>query len=103
MPHSDSAFPEGMRNMPPLSIPDEARTKALASLKRYMAEELELDVGDLKSGLFLDYIVAEIGPTVHNQAIAEARAFIEERAADLDAAHDRVEFPYWAPAPKRDR
>jgi uncharacterized protein (DUF2164 family) len=82
-----------MRTRAPISISNEAKTRAIASFRRYAAENLDAEIGDLKAVL-LDYVVAEIGPTIYNQAIADARAFIEERAADLDAAC-HPEFPYW--------
>lgn len=84
-----------MRDNPPIEIPPDARTRGAASIRRYVAGELELEIGDLKAGLFLDYIVAELGPTIYNQAIADARAFFEERTADLGAVCYQAEFPYW--------
>lgn len=85
-----------MRGKPAIVIPDEARKQAIASLKRYAAEHLDEEFGDLKAGLLLDFILQELGPTVYNQAVAEARAFFEERAADLDGVCYRAEFPYWS-------
>lgn len=84
-----------MRDKPPIEIPPDARTRGIASLRRYFSEELELDVGELKAGLLFDYFVAEHGPTIYNQAIADARAFFEERSADLAAICYQAEFPFW--------
>lgn len=36
---------------------------------------------DLKAGLLFDYVLKELDPTVYNQAIADARAFFEQRTA----------------------
>lgn len=68
----------------------------MASLRRYFADELDREIGELKAGLLLDYVLEELGPTIYNRAIADARAFYEERAADLDAVCYQAEFPYWA-------
>jgi uncharacterized protein (DUF2164 family) len=87
-----------MRGKPPIVFSDEAKDRALASVKRYFLEEMEQEIGDLKAELLLDFFVREIGPTVYNQAIADARAFFEERSADLEGICYQVEFPYW---PKR--
>jgi uncharacterized protein (DUF2164 family) len=84
-----------MREKPAITISPEARTRAVASIRRYFAEELDLDIGDLKAGLLFDYFVAEHGPTIYNQAIADARAFFEDRTADLAAICYQAEFPYW--------
>lgn len=89
-----------MRAKPAITIGDDTRKQAIASIKRYFVEGLDQDIGDLKAGLLLDYVLAEIGPTVYNQAIADARAFFQERAADLDGVCYRAEFGYW-PGPKR--
>ncbi len=83
-----------MRGKAPIELPDEARKRALASLRRYLGENMEEEVGELKSGLLLDFVLEEIGPTIYNKAIADARAFFEERAADLAAISYQVEFPH---------
>ncbi len=79
-----------------LAISKDARDKAVSSLRTYVADNLEAEMGDLKANLLLDFILEEIGPTIHNQAISDARAFIEDRAADLDAAFHHNEFPILA-------
>ncbi len=84
-----------MRGKPDVTISAEARKQAIASIKRYFEEEMDQEIGDLRAGLLLDYILTELGPAVYNQAVADARAFFEERAADLDGVCYRAEFPYW--------
>ena len=85
-----------MRGKQSIEISDEARKQAIASLKRYLEEEFDEEAGDLKTGLLLDFLLEELGPTIYNQAIADARAFFEERAADLEGVCYQSEFPYWA-------
>ncbi len=46
-----------------IELTDEARKRAVASLRRYFAAELDQEVGDLKAGLLLDFILQEIGPS----------------------------------------
>lgn len=76
-----------------ITISEPARKQATAALRSYFTENLDEEIGDLKAGLLLDFILAELGPTVYNQAIADARAFFEERAGDLAAVCYREEFP----------
>ena len=72
------------------------QTKQLqASLKRYVAENLDEEIGDLKAALLLEFCVAEIGAVVYNQAIADAQAYFHERASDLDGVCHQPEFAYW--------
>jgi uncharacterized protein (DUF2164 family) len=82
-----------VRDKPSISIPDAARKQAIASIKHFVADTLEQDIGDLKASLILDYILEEHGPTIYNQALADARSFIEERAADLEGLGFSSEFP----------
>lgn len=81
--------------MQTLSLDDEPRKQAIASIKRYFAEELDQDIGDLKSGLLLDFFLKEIAPTVYNQAIGDAQTYLRDRLADLDAVCSVPEFAYW--------
>lgn len=45
--------------------------------------------------LLLDYFLREIGPSVYNQAIADAQAYLEDRVADLSGACYETEFNFW--------
>lgn len=84
-----------MREKTSIEIAPEVRARAVASIRRYFAEELEHEIGDMKAGFVFDYVVAEFGPVIYNQAIADARAFFDERSADLAAICYRAEFPFW--------
>jgi len=78
-----------------IRLKDEKKKQILDSIKRYALEELDLDVGDLKAGLFFDFVLQEIGPTIYNQAIADAQAFFQEKIADLEGSCHEHEFGYW--------
>ena len=90
-----------MRDKPPLTIPDDARKQAVASIRQYFGGELGQQIGDLKASLVLDYFLVEIGPAVYNTAIADAKRFFDERAADLGALCHHEEFPFWPRVARR--
>ena len=69
------------------------------SIQRYVAENLEQDIGDLKADALLDYFLKEIGPTVYNQAIADAQQYFQARALDLEGVCFEKEFGYWKTPP----
>jgi uncharacterized protein (DUF2164 family) len=92
-----------MRNKAALRLSDDARKAAVASIRRYFSAELDQDIGDLKATLVLDYFLVELGPSVYNAAIADAKTFFDERVADLAALSTRDEFPYWNQKPRRQR
>lgn len=83
-----------------IELTAETRRKLIGSIRRYGEENLAEEFGDLKAGLLLDYCLEEIGPAVYNQAIADARAFMTDRLADLEAACYETEMRYW---PEQDR
>ena len=85
-----------MRDKEAIIFSADARKRAVASIRRYFAENQDDEIGELKAALVLDYFLAELGPSIYNQAIADARRFFEERTADLGAICYHAEFPFWA-------
>ena len=67
----------------------------LGSIKRFVEEHMDTEIGDLKASLFLEFCVREIGPSIYNQAIADAQSYLQEKAADLGGARYEAEFDYW--------
>lgn len=82
-----------MPRKPSITVPDDARQHAIAALREYFAENLDEEIGDLKASLLFDFILTELGPTIYNQAITDARTFLDERLADLAAVCYHEEFP----------
>ncbi len=83
-----------------ITLSDDTTKRLQTSIKRYFAEELDHEIGDLKAGLVLDFVLKEIGPSVYNAAIADARTYFEQRAADLEGVCYQEELSYWQPAAK---
>jgi uncharacterized protein (DUF2164 family) len=87
----------------PITLSPDATQRLLASIKRYAAEHLDQEFGDLQARLFLDYCLQEVGPVVYNQAIADAQRYFQGRVTDLEGVCYQHEFTYWPPpgrAPK---
>jgi uncharacterized protein (DUF2164 family) len=83
-----------------VELSKQARTDAIASLKRYFEENLE-PIGDLPAGLMLNYIVEEIGPVIYNKAINDAQARLQQRVTELDGELFAPEFEYWQNVEKK--
>jgi uncharacterized protein (DUF2164 family) len=86
-----------------ITLAPEAKRQALASIHRYFAEHWDQDIGDLKAGLLLDFLLAEVGPCIYNKAIGDAQVYFRDRAADLEGACYEKEFTYWPPPSRRVR
>lgn len=76
-----------------LSLDDTKRLQA--SIKRYFAEHLNEDIGDLKAAMMLDFFLKEVGPSIYNRAIADAQKYFGERLLDLEGVCHEPEFSYW--------
>ena len=77
----------------PITLSDDERQRAVATLQRYAKNEMNAPIGDLAAGLLLDFILEEIGPTVYNRALADAKRHLAARLADLDVEIGMEEFP----------
>ena len=78
-----------------IKLQKQAEKYLLESIKRFAAEDMDLDIGDLKASLLLEFCVREIGPSIYNQAIADAQKYMQEKAADLGGIRYEAEFDYW--------
>lgn len=87
----------------PITLPPDTTKQLLASIKRYLSEQLDEEAGDLKAAMFLEFCLKEIGPSIYNRAIADAQGFFQERVADLDGVCFEQEFAYWTPPAKPKR
>lgn len=78
-----------------INIVPETEQYLLESIKRFFAEELEEDIGDLKARVVLEFCVREVGPSIYAQAIADAQTFVERAVSDLGGVQFEPEFDYW--------
>lgn len=83
-----------------IELSKQARTEAIASIRRYFDENLE-PIGELPAGLLLNYFLEEVGPAIYNLAIADAQARMQSRVADLNGELFADEFQYWVKAANR--
>ena len=77
-----------------IEIPKQMRADAIASIQRYFERNLSEPIGDLPASLLLNYFLEEIGPTIYNQAIADAQARLQQRVADLEGELYEEPFQY---------
>jgi len=78
-----------------IKLEQDTEKSLIDSIKRFFTEELDDDIGDLKALLVLDFCLREIGPSIYNQAIADAQSFFQEKSLDLGAARYEPEFGFW--------
>ena len=78
-----------------IKLSDETEQRLISSIKRYVSENTEEEIGDLKARMLLDFFLEELGPSVYNKAIADAQTHMHDRVGDLDGSCYQPEFSYW--------
>ena len=79
-----------------IELPDDLEKQLIESIKRFADEVLDEDMGDLRARQVLDFCLREIAPSVYNQAIRDARAWLEGRVEDLEGSCWQPELDYWS-------
>lgn len=78
-----------------IKLEKETEKYLVGSIKRFFAEDMDDEIGDLKATRFLDFCIREIGPSIYNQAISDAQSYFQEKASDLGGARFEAEFDFW--------
>lgn len=78
-----------------IELTPQETNEAIQSLKRYVAAELEVELGDLRAKLLLDYVLKEIAPFAYNRGVQDAEAFFRARLEDLPAVCFETPLTYW--------
>ena len=78
-----------------IELTKETKERLIESIKRFFEENMDDEIGDLKASLLLDFCLQEIGPSIYNQAIADAKTYMQDKVSDLDGACYEPEFTYW--------
>jgi uncharacterized protein (DUF2164 family) len=78
-----------------IELSKQARAEAIKSIERYFEEQLEQRIGNIAAAGLLNFFVAEIGPSIYNQAVAEVQERLQARVAELDIELHEEEFDYW--------
>lgn len=78
-----------------IELPKEARAEALASLERYLAENLEERIGNIAAAALLNFFIEEVGPVIYNKGVADVQERLAVRVQELDLEIHEDEFQYW--------
>jgi uncharacterized protein (DUF2164 family) len=74
-----------MRDQSRIQLPPEKRREMVAAIKGYFLNERDEEMGELASGMLLNFIVDALAPEFYNQGVADAQKYISDRAEDLYA------------------
>jgi uncharacterized protein (DUF2164 family) len=66
-------------------LTDERKDAILRSLKEFYSQIFDEDLSSYRAEQILRFFLKTLGPPVYNQAIQDARGFMQEKLEDLDA------------------
>jgi uncharacterized protein (DUF2164 family) len=81
-----------------IELNKDAQTALIASIQRFFTEHMDAPIGNMQARSLLDYFLKEVGPSVYNQAIAEAQRHLQAKVLDLDVECYEKEFDFWKTA-----
>ena len=76
-----------------IELSDETRDEAISSIQTYFLKEREEEMGDVAAGALLDFIIRQIGPSIYNRGVRDARDRVQAWVTDLDLDLCQTEFP----------
>jgi uncharacterized protein (DUF2164 family) len=81
-----------------IELPKDARTQAIASIERWFKEHADEPIGNIQAAALLNFFVAEIAPSVYNQAVADVQERLLMRVGEIDIECHADEFGFWRKA-----
>jgi uncharacterized protein (DUF2164 family) len=84
-----------------IELDKDVRAQAIGSIERWCKENLDEPVGNLRAAALLNFLLAEIGPSIYNRAIADAQERLMARVGELDIECHEDEFRYWHEAGRK--
>ena len=84
-----------------IELSKEDRAQAIASIERYFLDNFEQKIGNITAGALLDFVLEEIGPSIYNRAVSDAKERMLMRVEDLEYEVRENEFQYWQKFNKR--
>ncbi len=78
-----------------IELSPEAKRHAISSIERYFAQYMDETLGNVAAGGLLGFFLEEIGPSIYNQAVADAQERLQARVTELDIEVHEEEFGYW--------
>ena len=81
-----------------IELNKDTQTALIESIQRYFSANLDQSLGNLQARSLLDFVVKEVGPSIYNQAIADAQRHLQARVLDLDVELYEKELDFWKSA-----
>lgn len=69
-----------------IELDKERSRRMIEKIRIFMENEFDQPIGELKAGLLLEFLLNELGPSIYNQGLSDAQAFVQDRLIDLESS-----------------
>ena len=76
-----------------IKLSEERRDRLVGKVKRFFVEDFDRELSDFQARRLLDFFVRHLGAPIYNQAIQDARGFLQTKLDDLDGEFYEPEEP----------
>ncbi len=66
-------------------LDDERRAHLLSDLQSFFLDELDEELSAFRAEQILDFVLSKAGPEIYNQAVQDARKYMQDKLEDLEA------------------
>jgi len=67
-----------------IELTDERRAQVRLALEGFFLEEFEAELSTFRADQLIDFVLEALGPAIYNQAVQDARAYMQRKLEDLD-------------------
>ena len=72
-----------MKNNNNIELTKEKKKEMTEAIKYYFLKEREEEIGDLASGLILEFIIEKLAPEFYNQGVYDSYKYMELKIEDI--------------------
>ena len=62
----------------------EQRKHLISQITTFIYDEFEIEVGELRATLVLDFMMKHTAPAAYNQGVADSQAYLTTKLADME-------------------
>ena len=67
-----------------MELSEERRSELVLRIQGFYQEQFDEDLSPFRAEHLLDFFLEALGPQVYNQAVQDARAFVQRKLEDLE-------------------
>jgi uncharacterized protein (DUF2164 family) len=67
-----------------IALSEERRDQLVEALQRFQVDEFDQELSDFQARRLLDFFIHHLGAPIYNQAIQDARGFLQDKLSDLE-------------------